>query len=321
MLSAAAGMPPARVARHALRRVLAPLLPQVGFVAVGLAGGAVAVETVFAVPGLGGTARDAALGRDLPVLQACVLLLLLLGFLVGGLVGVARRALLGPALDAGALPGLRRPRVAAGRGRAWAAAGVAAVLVVLVVVGLCRDPLQVNTAVRLAAPDLAHPLGTDSLGRDVLARLGHGAARTCLTAVAVAARLGLGVEVDDGLRETHFGAWEGLTFKEVGARYPGDLKAWLGSSDAAPTGGGESFAEVADRVAKARDRLTAAHRGRTALLVSHVTPIKTLVRLALGAPSEAMFRMELAAASLTTVAYYADGNASVRCLNETAHLS
>ncbi|MET8471013.1 histidine phosphatase family protein [Streptomyces sp. NPDC006422] len=145
-------------------------------------------------------------------------------------------------------------------------------------------------------------------------------ARCRETADVVAARLGIGVEVDDGLRETHFGAWEGLTFKEVGARYPDDLKAWLGSSDAAPTGGGESFAEVADRVAKARDRLTAAHRGRTALLVSHVTPIKTLVRLALGAPADAMFRMEIAAASLSTVAYYADGNASVRCLNETAHL-
>ncbi len=145
-------------------------------------------------------------------------------------------------------------------------------------------------------------------------------ARCRQTAEVAAGRLGLDVRVDDGLRETHFGAWEGLTFKEAGARYPDDLNAWLASPDAAPTGGGESFAEVAERVAEARDRLTVAYRGRTALLVSHVTPIKTLVRLALGAPAEAMFRMELAAASLTTVAYYADGNASVRCLNETAHL-
>lgn len=145
-------------------------------------------------------------------------------------------------------------------------------------------------------------------------------ARCRQTAEVTAARLGLDVQVDEGLRETHFGAWEGLTFKEAGARYPDDLNAWLASPDAAPTGGGESFAEVAERVAGARDRLTAAYRGRTALLVSHVTPIKTLVRLALGAPAEAMFRMEPAAASLTTVAYYADGNASVRCLNETAHL-
>ncbi|MCX5390367.1 bifunctional RNase H/acid phosphatase [Streptomyces sp. NBC_00094] len=140
------------------------------------------------------------------------------------------------------------------------------------------------------------------------------------TAAAVAARLGLDVRVERGLRETDFGAWEGLTFGEVRERYPDDLDAWLASPKAAPTGGGESFAAVARRVAAARDRLTAAHAGRTVLLVTHVTPIKTLVRLALGAPPESLFRMELSAASISAVAYYADGNASVRLLNDTSHL-
>lgn len=140
------------------------------------------------------------------------------------------------------------------------------------------------------------------------------------TAAAVAARLGLDVRVDQGLRETDFGAWEGLSFGEVRERYPEDLDAWLASPKAAPTGGGESFATVARRVAATRDRLTAAHAGRTVLLVTHVTPIKTLVRLALGAPPESLFRMELSAASISAVAYYADGNASVRLLNDTSHL-
>ncbi|GAA3057929.1 bifunctional RNase H/acid phosphatase [Streptomyces roseofulvus] len=140
------------------------------------------------------------------------------------------------------------------------------------------------------------------------------------TAETVAARLGLDVVVDQGLRETDFGAWEGLTFAEVRERHPEDLDAWLASPKAAPTGGGESFAAVARRVAAARDRLAAAHAGRTVLLVSHVTPIKTLVRLALGAPPESLFKMELSAASLSAVAYYADGNASVRLLNDTSHL-
>ncbi|MFG3035729.1 bifunctional RNase H/acid phosphatase [Streptomyces sp. NPDC048330] len=140
------------------------------------------------------------------------------------------------------------------------------------------------------------------------------------TAGAVAARLGLDVRIEQGLRETDFGAWEGLTFGEVRERYPADLDAWLASPKAAPTGGGESFATVARRVAATRDRLTAAYAGRTVLLVTHVTPIKTLVRLALGAPPESLFRMELAAASISAVAYYADGNASVRLLNDTSHL-
>ncbi|MFH9679875.1 bifunctional RNase H/acid phosphatase [Streptomyces globisporus] len=140
------------------------------------------------------------------------------------------------------------------------------------------------------------------------------------TAVAVAARLGLDVRIDESLRETDFGAWEGLTFGEVRERYGDDLTAWLASPDTAPTGGGESFAEVAERIAAARDRLVARYAGRTVLLVTHVTPIKTFVRLALGAPPEALFRMELSAASISTVAYYGDGNASVRLLNDTSHL-
>ncbi|MBO1333187.1 bifunctional RNase H/acid phosphatase [Streptomyces sp. VRA16 Mangrove soil] len=140
------------------------------------------------------------------------------------------------------------------------------------------------------------------------------------TAQAVATLLNLDVTVDEGLRETDFGAWEGLTFAEVRDRHPADMDAWLASQEASPTGGGESFAAVAARVAETRDRLTQTYRGRTVLVVTHVTPIKTLVRLALAAPPESLFKMDLSAASLTAIAYYADGNASVRLLNETAHL-
>ena len=145
-------------------------------------------------------------------------------------------------------------------------------------------------------------------------------ARTRQTAGAVAARLGLEVTIEDGLTETDFGAWEGLTFGEVKECYPQDLDRWLADPEAEPTGGGESFAATATRIAATRDKLVAAYAGRTVLLVTHVTPIKTLVRLALGAPPESLFRMELSAASLSAVAYYADGNASVRLFNDTSHL-
>jgi broad specificity phosphatase PhoE/ribonuclease HI len=144
--------------------------------------------------------------------------------------------------------------------------------------------------------------------------------RTRQTAAAVAERLGIEVTLEDGLIETDFGAWEGLTFAEVRERYPDDLTTWLSDPEAEPTGGGESFAATATRIAATRDKLVAAYAGRTVLLVTHVTPIKTFVRLALGAPPESLFRMELSAASMSAVAYYADGNASVRLLNDTSHL-
>ncbi|MEU6259131.1 bifunctional RNase H/acid phosphatase [Streptomyces sp. NPDC047043] len=144
--------------------------------------------------------------------------------------------------------------------------------------------------------------------------------RTRETAAIVAAHLGLEVSIDEEIRETDFGAWEGLTFAEVRERYPDDLTTWLSDPEAQPSGGGESFAATATRIAAARDKLAAAYAGRTVLLVSHVTPIKTFVQLALGAPLQSLFRMELSAASLSAVAYYADGNASVRLFNDTSHL-
>ncbi len=139
------------------------------------------------------------------------------------------------------------------------------------------------------------------------------------TAQAVADAAGVLLAVDDGLAETDFGEWEGLTFAAVMARWPAELAAWQGDAHAAPPGG-ESFAVVASRVNGALDRLLAGHQGQTIAVVSHVTPIKTLVCRALGAPPAAMFRMHLDVASLCEVAWFADGPAVVRSLNDTAHL-
>ncbi|MFG2820331.1 bifunctional RNase H/acid phosphatase [Kitasatospora sp. NPDC048365] len=144
--------------------------------------------------------------------------------------------------------------------------------------------------------------------------------RTRQTAEAVATKLGLEVRIEEGLRELDFGDWEGLTFAEVMERHPDDLTAWLGSPKVKPTGSSESFTTLTHRAGVARDKILARYPGKTVLVVSHVSPIKTLVRLALGAPPDSVHRMELAAASLCAVQYYADGNASLRLLNDTGHL-
>ncbi|GAA3179045.1 bifunctional RNase H/acid phosphatase [Nonomuraea roseoviolacea] len=144
-------------------------------------------------------------------------------------------------------------------------------------------------------------------------------ARARRTAQAVAEKTGLSVEVDDDLRETDFGAWEGHTFTEVQRRWPEELTRWLADSDAAPPGG-ESFTEVAERVQRASDRLLERYEGRTVLVVSHVTPIKTVLRLALMAPPAALYRMHLDVACLSLVEHYADGGCVVKSFNDTAHL-
>jgi probable phosphoglycerate mutase len=144
--------------------------------------------------------------------------------------------------------------------------------------------------------------------------------RTMQTAGEVAAVTGLPVAAEDGFRETDFGDWEGLTFAEVRERWPSEMTAWLADPEVAPPGG-ESFAEVSERVTAALHRVLAGRTGQRILIVSHVTPIKTLVAATLLAPPAALYRMHLDIAALCEIDWYADGPAVLRSFNDTAHLN
>ncbi len=139
------------------------------------------------------------------------------------------------------------------------------------------------------------------------------------TAAEVAAATGAPVVADEDLRETDFGAWEGLTFAEAQQRWPNEVTAWLADPAVAPPQG-ESFTAVGVRVRAALDRLLGQYPGQTVLVVSHVTPIKTLLTEALLAPPAALHRMFLDVGSLNEVHWFSDGPAVVRSLNDTAHL-
>lgn len=180
-----------------LRRAVTVAVPQVAALFAGLLGGAVVTEQMFAIPGVGRLALHAALAQDLPVVQGCVLLLALAGAAVGAAGIVAQRAMLGPAAAVAglvpAVPARRQPF-------SWRPALLAATaLAVPILAGLLRDPDRVRLDHRLSAPSWAFPLGTDPVGRDVLARLGHGAVLTIGLAVAVTAA-GLVVGLVVGLR-------------------------------------------------------------------------------------------------------------------------
>ncbi len=139
------------------------------------------------------------------------------------------------------------------------------------------------------------------------------------TAAAAAKALGLDVTIDDDLIETDFGAWEGLTFAEAAERDPDLHRRWLRDTATTPPGG-ESFDKVLERVCRARDRIVAGHQDATVLLVSHVTPIKMLLRLALDAGPGILYRLHLDLASLSIAEFYSDGASSVRLVNQTGYL-
>ncbi|CUU59478.1 probable phosphoglycerate mutase [Parafrankia irregularis] len=126
--------------------------------------------------------------------------------------------------------------------------------------------------------------------------------------------------IDEDLRETDFGAWEGLTFAEVRERFPNELNAWL-ADPAVPPPGGESLLGTVARVAAARDRIMAEYAGGRVLVVSHVTPIKGLTQLALAAEPTVLYRLHLDLVSITTIDWYSDGPAVLRGFNDTHHVA
>ncbi|WP_447005798.1 bifunctional RNase H/acid phosphatase [Saccharothrix isguenensis] len=139
------------------------------------------------------------------------------------------------------------------------------------------------------------------------------------TARAVAAATGAALTWDEDLIETDFGAWEGLTFTEAAERDPEVHRRWLGDPSV-PAPGGESFDQVHHRVRRARNAIVSRFGGANVVVVSHVTPIKSLLRMALDVGPSLLFRLHLDLASLSVVEFYPDGHASVRLVNDTSHL-
>jgi probable phosphoglycerate mutase len=158
------------------------------------------------------------------------------------------------------------------------------------------------------------------LARDVAAVVTSPLSRCVRTAEIIAAELGgVDVTVLDDLIECDFGEWEGMTFAEVQERWPKQMDAWLDSTSVAPPGG-ESFEAVAKRTRTAMATVLRAYPGSVVVLVSHVSPIKLILRDALDAGDGFLHRLFLDAAGVSTMDVWPDGGVAVRSVNETAHL-
>ncbi|MGA9389724.1 MAG: histidine phosphatase family protein [Candidatus Sulfotelmatobacter sp.] len=72
--------------------------------------------------------------------------------------------------------------------------------------------------------------------------------RASRTAAAIGLRTGIAVEFRTGLREIHFGVWEGLTWEEIERRYPKEAELWLNRFPAYSPPGGEPYADFVARV-------------------------------------------------------------------------
>ncbi|GAB3946553.1 bifunctional RNase H/acid phosphatase [Corynebacterium tapiri] len=142
------------------------------------------------------------------------------------------------------------------------------------------------------------------------------------TAEKLAGLLGLQAQVNKAFIECDFGDAEGLTFEEAEDKLGAQHGTWL-RDPSSPAPGGESFAEVHARVGRALNRIVEEYRGKTVVVVSHVTPIKAVLAHALGGNESVYPRIVLDVASISVVDVLGTGAivpAQVRAINDTAHL-
>lgn len=144
--------------------------------------------------------------------------------------------------------------------------------------------------------------------------------RAYRTAQIIADRHHLSISPLQGLGEIRLGVWEGMSRKEVKAKFPDMWRAWRSDPSAVQMPEGESIAQVQERAVASFENIIEANVGHQVLVVTHEVIVKLLVAHCLDVSTSIYRRFEVANASLTVIKV-ADGRRWLCLLNDTSHLS
>lgn len=126
------------------------------------------------------------------------------------------------------------------------------------------------------------------------------------TARAVSSVTGRPVQAEPGLRERHFGVFQGCTPDEVAERHPADVPRWRQRDlDFCPEGG-ESLRTFNERCIATATRLAAAHPGQTIALVAHGGVLDCFYRAACGVTLQAPRTWVIGNTSVNRLLYTGD---------------
>ncbi len=163
---------------------------------------------------------------------------------------------------------------------------------------------------------------------ELLARFGLGSVsqvlhspqlRTTQTAEVVAKYFEVGMQSDARFKEIGFGNWEGHSMAEMETSSANEIEAWRGSMTAQPPGG-ESVDDLESRVRAALAEAITEFNGQTIAIVSHMMPLRAILRHALSGPNSLSWTLQFAPASISVVRYFGPNFAEVFAINSCQHL-
>lgn len=143
--------------------------------------------------------------------------------------------------------------------------------------------------------------------------------RTVDTANILANHLGLEVSINPDIAEISFGDWDGHTNDEVKNLWPNEFAAWQGSWEIAPPNG-EALKDFDARVKKGLKKIVRENAGRCVAVVSHVMPIRGIIRAALDAGNSGYWAPQISPCSISIIRFWGDEAAETVTINSTSHL-
>lgn len=123
------------------------------------------------------------------------------------------------------------------------------------------------------------------------------------------------------LRELNFGAWEGMTSKEIQEAFTGEITAWWNNPLNTRIPGGETLAEMVERNIIAIKRIVEINNGKKVVVVSHGGSIRSIIASVLGMDINKYWRLRLDNACLNIIDFPEWEKGILMLFNDCSHLN
>jgi len=168
--------------------------------------------------------------------------------------------------------------------------------------------------------DQARALGARLATENIAALYASPMRRTVETATLVGAPQDLEPQLEDGLREIDHGHWEGLTRREVEARFADEYVNWEQDPFTFAPDGGEPGIGVTARALPVLRQVITRHAGQRVAIVSHKATIRLLLCMVLGIDARGYRdRLDQSPACLNVVDFKDPVRARLMVYNDTSH--
>ena len=147
--------------------------------------------------------------------------------------------------------------------------------------------------------------------------------RAFITGKIIADKFHVPITADKRLCEISFGAWEGLTYNEIHAKWPVEIEMLFSRPDETAIPQGEKFTDVQKRAVEALNDIiaqnTVSDENKTVVITAHGGILRALLSHILHMPLRYIWSLRQDNTAISIITYYGE-KCNIELINSTAHL-